>query len=214
MSWRFVFIDESGDAGLKSPFFVAAAVDCPKEALSSMRRLHAPFRHHLEMHKEVKTAKLNHSGRPRRKACEVLSALIDEGLTCTVVHLDKASYSGPYLGTTGKDPWPTRFRNFVLRQLLEQHFEKYPAGNSHIELVFDRVSMSRKDRDELERYVTGNWKLPTVEYFTHVDSEYTEAIIWPDLVATVVKEHLSGVDESPEAAALRAQLHSVDITAP
>jgi hypothetical protein len=215
MPWRFVFIDESGEAGPQSPYFVAAAVDCPAETLPVMRRIAAPYRYHLEMHKEVKTAKLLGHERPRRKASELFCVLMEEGVSCTVVHLDKAAYTGPYLGTTGKKPWPTRFRNFVLRLLLENHFTENPVANKiNLELIFDRVSLAKKDREEMERYISGNWNLPTIQYYTHVDSEYTDAILWPDLAVTIVKEHLSGAAEQPEAAAARALMHCVDITSP
>jgi hypothetical protein len=215
MGWRYIFVDESGDPGSQSPFFVAAAVDCPAEAFETIRRLTAPYRHHFGLAKEVKAASLLSHKKSRQMACEMLSALTDHDVHGTVVHLDKQSYDGPYLGTTGMKPWPQRFRNFVLRLLVEKHFNEFPVGDGTLlELVFDRVSLPRSDRNELERYLSTKAAIPPVEYFTHVDSEYAEPIMWPDLAVTIVKEFLAGEPEPDHAASLRALLHCVDITHP
>ena len=216
MSVRYLLMDESGDPGLDTDFFIAGTVEVSREALKDLRRLLAPYTHHYHLYNENKAAGLSATGRPRLKACEILCAILDRDDThASVVYVEKDRYTGPYLGKQGKPVVPAKFRNFVTRLLLEHHFQgRNIPTDTQIELVFDRVSMSRAVRQNLESYLSGNFRLPTIHHYTHVDSEYADPIFMPDLAVTVVKEYLRGDPETLEALAVMAALNCLDVSAP
>lgn len=216
MAWRYLFIDESGDSGEQSPFFVIGVVDLAADALVEMRRLLASLRYHHEMFREVKTSRLGSESRKRRQTCDLACHLFGRAdVHCTVLYVDKQRYSGPYLGKTGKGVWPVRFRNFLTKVLLEKHFASHPiAPGTELDLVFDRVTMKVSERRNLESYLGGNRNLPKFTYFTHVDSEYADSMILPDLAVSLVKDFLSGVKELENATLARAQIACLDASSP
>ena len=76
----------------------------------------------------------------------------------SVVYLAKARYTGSYLKPGGKRPSdPIRFRNYVLRRLLEFHFQHYPLQSNQYDLILDRFEMTAEARENLLQYLAGNW---------------------------------------------------------
>ena len=216
--WRFLFVDESGDAGLVakggSPHFMASVVEINDEGLAESRRHLAALRYFLGLHREMKAAGLTPAHRPRQRSCELLSELLLNGhALSTAVTVDKTKYAGPYLGTTGMPPSPSYFRNFVFRQLFERHFQDHPASSDqHFEIVFDRFTMQKSDLANLEQYLGNNWRLPTFEVMVHVDSRYVDPLYWPDLVVAALKDKADGVTSSPEERYLCGLVATVDMT--
>lgn len=215
MSRRFLFVDESGDPGSESKFFLIAVVDLSRDALSEWRRLVAPYRHHNGLWKEMKSAGLNRTGRPYTQACDLLTAVLGyENAAATVSWADKTSYTGPYLGRNGSPVVPLKFRNFLTRMTFERHFQTNPVIHpTEVEVVFDRISLNQEDRQNLEQYLSNNHRLPTFHDYTHVDSDYVDTVFLPDLAVTVVKDWLRG-NAQPCSKAAMELLTMVDLTAP
>ena len=93
----------------------------------------------------------------------------------TAVYLDKARYTGSYLKPGGaRPPDPIRFRNYVLRRLLETHFRQYELRSGNYELVLDRFEMTPEAMDNLKHYLAGNHRIPTPGHVTHASSLYVE----------------------------------------
>lgn len=210
---RFLFIDESGDPGLPkgggSLFFVVAAVEISDTGLAESRRHLAGLRYFLGLDKEMKAGNQVPSRLPRQRSCGLLCELIQAGhAACSAVVVDKVRYLGPYLADN-----PVYFRNFTVRQLLETHFKSHPAEDqTEIELVFDRYTRGTAELQNLEEYLANNWRLPPFASVSHCDSEYVDALYWPDLVVSAVKEKREGVDGGESQVALCGLIPVLDAT--
>ena len=108
-----------------------------------------------------------------------IQALAEDGksIWASVVYLDKETYGGPYLrpdSPRGQDT--QRFRNFMLRRLLERHFARHPLASRLYDLVLDRVEMSRRQQEELWDYLSDNLRIPAPNNITHAASLYVEGL--------------------------------------
>ena len=55
-----------------------------------------------------------------------------KNIWASVVYVDKFRYNGSYLKPGGKrSASPARFRNYMLRRLLEHHFQNYPLHQTN-----------------------------------------------------------------------------------
>jgi hypothetical protein len=105
----------------------------------------------------------------------------------SITHLDKATYTGPYLAP-GEG---IEFRNFQVRRLLEWHLHHAPLATQECELVFDRHGHNSSQLDEFVRYINNNWDLPRFAQITAVDSLYVESVQVSDLALSLFrKKHL------------------------
>ena len=111
----------------------------------------------------------------------------------SVVYLDKLQYNGSYLKPGGKRPAnPVRFRNYILRRLLEHHFQEYPLQSRQYDLVLDRIDLSREETENLRRYVSGNRNIPTPTHITHASSIYVEGLQVVHHIANGYKDVVNG----------------------
>ena len=182
----YIFVDESGDPAFKldpvsgdllsSSYYVTAALHLCDDAFRDLNRHVAAFRYYSGLNRELKI--------PSQR--EEFARLLDpiRGLTeggkniwASVVYVDKLRYSGSYLKPGGKRPAnPVRFRNYMLRRLLEHHFQRYPLQSNQYDLILDRIDLTMEETDNLRQYISGNRNIPTPTYITHASSIYVEGL--------------------------------------
>ena len=182
----YLFVDESGDPGyrldpasgelLSSPHYVAAVLHVTDDAFVHINRHMAAFRYYSGMNRELKLPRNQDTA---TRLLQPVAAMVESGVNvwASAVFMDKQRYSGGYLGPQSILPEsPTKFRNFVLRLLLEHHFEQFPLKTEQYDLVLDRVEMTKGDRDNLELYLAQNLSIPTPRHVTHASSIYVDGL--------------------------------------
>ena len=182
----YIFVDESGDAAFKldpvsgellsSDYYVTAALHLCDDAFRDLNRHVAAFRYYSGLNRELKI--------PSQR--EEFTRLLDpiRGLTeagkniwASTVYVDKLRYNGSYLKPRGKRPAsPIRFRNYMLRRLLEHHFQRYPLQSDQYDLVLDRIDLTNEETENLWQYISGNRNIPTPLHITHASSIYVEGL--------------------------------------
>lgn len=182
----YIFVDESGDPGYKldpvsgellsTSYYIAAALHLTDDAFRYLNQHMAAFRYYSRLSRELKI--------PSRKV--ELSRLLEpigtlsEGeanIWASAVLVDKLRYSGDYLKPGGRRPAnPVLFRNYILRRLLEHHFQTYPLQSNQYDLVLDRVNQTKGEVENLWDYISGNFTIPNPEYITHASSIYVEGL--------------------------------------
>lgn len=201
----FLFVDESGDPGyttesisgtlLSSPYYVAAVLHVCDNSFAHINRHMATFRYYTAMDRELKLP-------PEKEVFERLlgpiRSLANDGaqnICASVVYVDKVNYTGRYLKPGGKRPQdPIRFRNYMLRCLLEFHFQYVRLKSQQYDLVLDRIEMTRKETDNLQGYIAGNRNIPTPTHITHASSIYVEALQIVHHIAGGYKNVVSGAE--------------------
>ena len=203
----YIFVDESGDAGFKldpvsgkllsSNYYIAAALHLCDDAFRYLNQHVAAFRYYTGFIKELKIPPRNFQF---TKLLEPIRALAQEGASiwASVVYVDKHRYTGPHLNPAGRPASPLRFRNFILRLLLEHHFQNYPIQSRYYDLVLDRVDLTRKQADNLWHYLYGNLAIPNPSHITHASSIYVEGLQVVHHIAEGFKESLRREDTPPE----------------
>ena len=117
----------------------------------------------------------------------------DENIWSSLVYVNKRKYDGQYLKPGGTRPQdPVRFRNWVLRRLLEWHFSWAPLQSQQYDLVLDRVEITREEKDNLQGYLAGNHIIPTPTNITHAASIYVEPLQLVHHIATGFKDFVLG----------------------
>ena len=204
----YVFVDESGDTGfrldpdsgelLSSSYYVAAALHLCDDAFRDLNRHVAAFRYYSGLSRELKipSEKVEFT-----RLLDPIRALSEGGknIWASVVYVDKLRYTGSYLKPGGRrEASPVRFRNFILRCLLEHHFLSHPLQSQHYDLVLDRVDLSREDAENLHQYIAGNRNIPTPTHITHASSIYVEGLQVVHHVANGYKDVVSSGHAPPE----------------
>ena len=185
-NYDFLFVDESGDPGyqldpisgdlVSSPYYTTAVLHVCDNSIPLLTRHIANFRFYRGWYNNLKIP----VGAPEFSGfVGPVRAMAEEGgnIWASVVYLDKARYTGSYLKPGGKRPSnPIRFRNYVLRRLLEFHFQHYPLLSKQYDLILDRFEMTAGARENLLQYLAGNWFLPTPKHITHAASAYVDGL--------------------------------------
>ncbi len=162
--------------------------------------------------KELKSSRLSRFQKDQIE--DIAKALCEsDDFFITVIFVDKRLYSGPYFSLQdGPKPDPVRFRNFLTRQLLEQHFLKSKLESQECDLVFDRA-IAEHDEDNLKRYLRGNFSLPAFTNILQCDSRYVPALQFTDAIVHIVKEYLFGGRESVDGRLLSC-INLVNVSTP
>ena len=182
----YIFVDESGDAAftldpvsgdlLSSAYYVAAALHLCDDAFRDLNRHVAAFRYYSGLNRELKIpAQTEESAR----LLDPVRALSEGGknIWASVVYVDKLRYNGSYLKPGGRRPAsPLRFRNYILRRLLEHHFRNYPLQSDQYDLVLDRIDLTKEQAEDLWQYISGNRNIPKPAHITHASSIYVEGL--------------------------------------
>jgi len=129
----FIFIDESGDLGMSADYYVLGLLHVTDISLRDINIHLGALRYFGGIKKELKSTTLN----PLRKdqIAEILEHLASRSafIKASAVYVSKKDYRGPYL----LDQHPrdhAKFRNHILRKLLEFHFDDDKPQSSEIEL--------------------------------------------------------------------------------
>ena len=164
-------------------------------AMTRFRHLNrhvAAFRYYSGLNRELKIP----SGKEEfTRLLGPIKALSTGGrnIWASVVYVDKVGYTGSYLKPGGsRAPNPVWFRNYMVRRLLEHHFQRYPLQSNQYDLVLDRIDMSREATENLREYIAGNWKIPTPAHITHASSIYVEGLQVVHHIANGYKDVVSG----------------------
>ena len=182
----YLFVDESGDGAfthdpesgrlISSSFYVAAALHLTDDSFRDLNEHVAAFRYYTRLNRELKIP-------PERdeftKLLDPIRALSEGGknIWASVVYVDKLNYTGSYLKPGVKrPPSPVRFRNYILRRLLEHHFQSCQLQSKQYDLVLDRIELTREEAENLRQYLSGNRNIPTPTHITHAASIYVEGL--------------------------------------
>ena len=182
----FLFVDESGDPGfaldpqtgglLSSSYYVSAVLHLCDDSFGGINKHVAAFRHFSGSNRELKIPP------EREEYARFLSSIrmmseAGKNIWASAVYLNKHDYNGAYLKPGGTRPAnPTMFRNYVLRRLLEHHFDHYSLKSSQYDLVLGRIDLSAEQNMALMRYLSGNKNIPTPTHLTHASSIYVEGL--------------------------------------
>ncbi|HYZ92736.1 MAG TPA: DUF3800 domain-containing protein [Actinomycetota bacterium] len=203
---EFAFVDESGDPGpVGNATYILVCAQMPESVLDSVRLHIARFRYFHEVNRELKEWGGLLKDTPTaqwRSLLEPFCKLTEANAICASVNwLNKEKYKaggGPYLAPGESQ----KFRSFQLRLLLERHKARHGWGDN-MDVVIDRWSMDQAQRQNLEKYLKGNWKLQPVAHITTADSAYVDMIQIIDLYARLARKVVLGeaTDEQHEYAA-------------
>ena len=201
----YIFIDESGDHGYaldrrtgelaSSPHYVLSALHVTDDSIRLINRHLAAFRYCTGFVRELKFP-------PEREAFARLMDPIRElamsgaDIFASAVFLDKREYSGRHLKP--KDPRgpqsAQRFRNRILRCLLEHHFTNHALRSNQYELILDRIGMTPSQMQDLRTYLQTKGGFPQPAYIVEVASICVEGLQVVDHIARGFKNVVSGSD--------------------
>ena len=217
----FLFVDESGDPGygmeqnsgrlLSSPFFVLAALHLCDDSIPQINRHVAALRYLRSFDRELKLpAQQQYAGRLLGPIGQLAQSHYN--VWASVVYVDKEQYTGRYLKPTPEaETDPLRFRNYVLRRLLQHHFSLHPLQSNQYDLVLDRVDMTAADRENLTTYLRSRPDIPPPTYVTHASSIYVEGLQVVHNIANSYYDSLrDGHDLLPELSFVAASDISTD----
>ena len=184
----FIFIDESGDPGKATDYYIAGLLHITDVSLRQINPHLGALRYFGFVRKELKSTQL---GKVQKdQILNILKIAFSSGffVKTTAVYVDKDEYEGPYLGKN--DFNPNFFRNLILRKLLEFHFENVKPQSKEIEIVIDRIYSSEELEQRLRNYLrTDKYnRLPKFLHIIQADSRYVECLQIADWVSGMVKE--------------------------
>jgi len=213
---HFVFVDETGDPG--SDISKGASLYFGMASLSVQDRNYEALRLLLsQIHWLRGTATVIELRRTYNKSLELmrgLKELANHGvISASGLYINKEDYGGRYLKWSDVNvlpgEWTYYLRNYLLRHLLEFHFETVDTIGEPIDLVLDRVILTERQRENTHAYLNSRTKIPLrepfstppVEHLTICDSEYVGGLEIAHVLADTLRETIKG-DITPEVKAV------------
>lgn len=188
----FIFIDESGEPGEETPYYIQGLLHITDESLKKINIHLGAFRYFGNIQAELKSTRLNQLQRERLFSILKCSMMGGSFVAATSVFVDKTNYDGRYIKENlGIPKDAARFRHFVMRRLLEFHFKNNKAQSSEIELIIDRFHSDDAKEQQLKNYLRKLTTLSFVPNFLHIiqaDSRYLELLQITDWIAGTIKE--------------------------
>ncbi|HHD92170.1 MAG TPA: DUF3800 domain-containing protein [Candidatus Portnoybacteria bacterium] len=188
----FIFIDESGEPGQKTPYYIEGLLHITDETLRKIDVHLGALRYFGNIRNELKSTRLNQI--QREKLSDILKYLMKDNtfIAATAVFVNKKKYTGNYLEDKIKIPKnATKFRHFVMRRLLEFHFKNYHPQSSEIEIIVDRFHSDEFKEQQMRNYLRKLSSLKILPRFLHIiqaDSRYVELLQVADWIAGSIKE--------------------------
>jgi hypothetical protein len=121
------------------------------------------------------------------------------------IFINKERYGGQYLRWTDKDikreDWSYYLRNYLLRHLLESHFEsRNISDNDEIDLISDRVMLSESQRKNTISYLNSKtemrldrkFAIPPIKHLTVASADYVCGLEIAHILADIVKQKATG----------------------
>jgi len=213
---NFVFVDETGDRGSDiskgaSLYFGMALLSVQDKDYKALRLLLA------QVHWLRGTATSIELRRTYNKSLDLmrgLKELANHGvISASGLYINKEDYGGRYLKWSDVDvpstEWTYYLRNYLLRHLLEFHFETVSTTDEPIDLVLDRVILTERQRGNTYDYLNSkteiplreSFSIPPVEHLTICDSEYVGGLEIAHVLADILTETIKG-DIKPEVKAV------------
>ncbi len=189
----FIFIDEAGEPGENTPYYILGLLHVTDKTLKNINTHLGAFRYFGNIHKELKSTRLNQSQRDQLLYI-LKDSIRDNGnfIKATSIFVNKKKYEGNYLKSKPNSLQnATRFRHFILRRLLEFHFNENNAQSKEIELICDRFHSGEEKERQMKNYLNKLSFLHILPNFLHItqaDSRYLELLQITDWIAGSVKE--------------------------
>lgn len=188
----FIFIDESGEPGEETPYYIQGLLHITDESLKKINVHLGAFRYFGIIKGELKSTKLNQLQRERLLSILKYSIGDNDFVRASSVFITKQKYTGDYLlEKIGTPQDAARFRHFVMRRLLEFHFENFKPQSKEVEIVIDRFHSDEFKEQQMRNYLRKLSSLNLLPKFLHItqaDSRYLELLQITDWVAGSVKE--------------------------
>jgi hypothetical protein len=195
----YLFVDETGDPGKKgSKYFGMALLEVSNEHYKAIESVISSYRLLSGMFAEFKEL-------PQRYIVGLnllrgISSLAEVSLVqASGIYIEKTSYSGRYLtwsdyGISEKE-WAYYLRNYLIRHLLEYHFENRDIFTIRIDLVLDRILLTESQRANTISYLNSEkviqletpFCIPRIEFLTIADSKYVCCLQISHILADLVK---------------------------
>ena len=201
----FIFVDETGEPGKRNIFspgstsyFGLAAISIADRDYEALRLLLAQI--HWLRGTATTIDSTNHiwafnflRGLKELEAIGLISA--------SALYIDKKDYKGRYLTWSDynihKDEWRYYLRNYLLRHLLEYHFNS-SIPNESVELIIDRIPLTESQLENTRNYLNSQtlpkesvpFAIPYIQHLTLPASEYVGGLEVAHLLADVLKRRI------------------------
>lgn len=187
----FIFIDEAGEPGLETPYYIQGLVHVTDQSLKILNVHLGAFRYFGNIRNEMKSTKLNDL--QKEHLLSILKLFIGNHhfIKASVVYVNKNNYKGNYLRDKNDCPRDaSKFRHFIIRRLLEFHFSNIKPRSREIELVIDRFHSLEIKEQQLRNYLRDErfYTLPNFLHISQADSRYVEMLQIADWISGSVKE--------------------------
>jgi hypothetical protein len=204
---NFVFVDETGDPGSDiskgaSLYFGMVLLSVEDKDYEALRLLLS------QIHWLRGTATSIVLRRTYNKSLELMRGLKEFAshgvISASGLYINKKDYGGRYLKWSDVDVPPTEWtyylRNYLLRHLLEFHFETLDPTTEPVDLVLDRVTLTETQRRNTYDYLNSktqiplrkSFSIPPVRYLTICSSEYVGGLEVSHVLADVLRETIEG----------------------
>ncbi|MEM2174328.1 MAG: DUF3800 domain-containing protein [Candidatus Micrarchaeia archaeon] len=199
----FLFIDEAGDPGIFSKggsrYYIMGLIHLTDESIKEINIHLEAFRYFGHIKRELISTRLNKLQKEQILKIFEMAKLNNYFIKASAIYLDKEKYQGPYLEKpTTANPEVifisreniNRFRNLMVRKLLEFHFSYIEPQSREIEIVIDRFYSSEEQEQKLRNYLrTDKYnKIPDFLHIIQADSRYVELLQIADYVSGIIKE--------------------------
>jgi hypothetical protein len=200
---KYLFVDDTGDPGSEmlkgaSSFFGLALLSVQDKDYKALRLLLS------QIHWLRGTATTIELRRTYNKSLDLmrgLKELSNHGvISASGLYINKEDYGGRYLKWSDVDvppsEWRYYLRNYLLRHLLEFHFETGGTIDEPIDLVLDRLILTERQRKNTYDYLNSkteialrqSFSIPPVEHLTICDSEYVGGLEIAHVLADILRE--------------------------
>lgn len=183
----FIFIDEAGEPGHETDYYVLGLLHLTDETLKEINIHLGAFRYFGCIRKELISTRLN--SLQKEQLLNILKICMNNNsfLKASAVYVDKRDYQGPYLKENFN---PNYFRNLIIRKLLEFHFSENKPQSREVELIIDKFYSSEEQEQTMRNYLRMD-KYNLLPKFLHIiqaDSRYIELLQIVDWISGSVKE--------------------------
>ncbi len=188
----FIFIDESGDPGSFSDYYILALLHITDVSLKDINLHLGAMRYFGSVRRELKSSRVTPDQRDQLSRI-FTHAQKNAFIRASAIYVSKSEYQGIYLtDKPDRSANPVYFQNLMARRLLEHHFSLFNPQSQEVEIVFDRFFRSNSLETKMQHYLRSNkhGRLPAFLHITQADSRYVELLQVADWIAGLVKEKL------------------------
>ncbi|MFB6181679.1 MAG: DUF3800 domain-containing protein [Candidatus Magasanikbacteria bacterium] len=187
----FIFIDESGDPGTFSDYYIQGLIHITDKSLKNINIHLSALRYFGATGKELKSTTLDPRKQEQLLNILRMSVFDNDFSQASAICVNKEDYYGPYLEEKPDHPKDAnRFRHFMIRRLLESHFKNCELQSNELELIIDRFYTNEDQERKLRKYlrIDPDNKLPQILLINQADSRYVDLLQLSDWISGAVKE--------------------------